>query len=41
MIGCGYPSFFVYYDQGYLNLDLQTGGVFLYNFQGENIQFFK
>jgi len=24
--------FFVYYKHGYLNLDLQTGGVFLYNF---------
>ena len=32
MIWCGYPSFFVYYEHGYLNLDLQTGGVFLYNF---------
>jgi len=32
MIGCGYPSFYVYYKHGYLNLDLQTGGVFLYNF---------
>jgi hypothetical protein len=33
MIACGYPSFFVYYEHGYfLNLDLQTGGVFLYNF---------
>jgi len=33
MIGCGYPSFFVYYEHGYSNLDLQTGGVFLYNIQ--------
>jgi len=34
MIGCGYPSFFVYYEHGYMNLDLQTGGVFYvtYNF---------
>jgi len=31
MIGCGYPSFLMYYEHGYLNLDLQTGGVFLYN----------
>jgi len=30
-IGCGYPSFFVYYEHGYLNLALQTGGVFLYH----------
>ena len=27
MIGCGYPSFFMYYEHGYLNLDLQTGDV--------------
>ena len=32
MIGCGYQFFFVYYEHGYLNLDLQTGGVLLYNF---------
>jgi len=31
MIGCGYPSFVVYYEHRYLNLGLQTGGVFLYN----------
>jgi len=24
MIGCGYPSFFVYFEHGYFNLDLQT-----------------
>ena len=30
MIGCGYPSFFVYYEHGYLNLEQQIG-VFLYN----------
>jgi len=23
MIGCGYPSFFMYYEHGYLNLDLK------------------
>ena len=33
MIGCGYQFFFVYYEHGYLNLDLQTGGVSLYNIQ--------
>jgi len=31
VIGCGYPSFFVYCEHGYLNLALQTGGVFLHN----------
>jgi len=31
MIGCGYPSFFVYCEHGYLNLAVQTGGVVLYN----------
>ena len=38
MIGCGYPSFFVYHEHGYLNLDLQTDGVGGYrgSFQGLN-----
>jgi len=31
MVGCGYPSFFVYYKYEYLNLAVQTVGVFLYN----------
>ena len=29
MIGCEYPSSFVYYKYEYLNWALQTGGVFL------------
>ena len=31
MIGCEYPSSFVYYKYEYLNMTLQIAGVFLYN----------
>jgi len=31
MIGCEYLSSFVYYEYGYFNSALQTGGVFVYN----------
>jgi hypothetical protein len=30
-LGSGYPSFLMYYEHGYLSLDLQTGGVVLHN----------